>query len=99
MTLGKQFDTGGASRLRAEVAFSNLFNIENWDIPNMTVTSSAFGRITSTQSVDQAGPRTIPILNAVLVLGQRTRRAGLHGPPAVRRRSGHPERESRGGAA
>ncbi len=59
MTLGKQFDTGGASRLRAEVAFSNLFNIENWDIPNMSVTSSAFGRITGTQSVDQAGPRTI----------------------------------------
>jgi hypothetical protein len=41
------------------VAFSNLFNIENWDIPNMSVTSSAFGRITGTQSVDQAGPRTI----------------------------------------
>ena len=55
MTLGKQFDTGGASRLRAEVAFSNLFNIENWDIPNMSVTSSAFGRITSTQSVDLIG--------------------------------------------
>jgi hypothetical protein len=41
------------------VAFSNLFNIENLDVPNMNITSSAFGRITNTQSVDQAGPRTV----------------------------------------
>jgi hypothetical protein len=59
MTVGKAFATGGATRLRAEVAFSNLFNVENWDIPNMNITSSAFGRITATQTVDQAGPRTI----------------------------------------
>jgi hypothetical protein len=59
MTVGKAFATGGATRLRAEVAFSNLFNIENWDVPNTNVTSSAFGRITATQKVDQAGPRTI----------------------------------------
>jgi len=59
MTLGKSFNTGGASRARFEVAFSNLFNIENLDVPNTNVTSSAFGRITDTQAVDQAGPRTI----------------------------------------
>ncbi len=60
MTLGKSFATLGVSRLRVEVAFSNLFNIENLDVPsNLSVTSSAFGRITGTQTVDQAGPRTI----------------------------------------
>jgi hypothetical protein len=60
MTLGKAFTTTGTSRLRVEVAFSNLFNLENLDIPsNMNITSSAFGRITGTQAVDQAGPRTV----------------------------------------
>jgi hypothetical protein len=59
MTLGKGLVTGGTTRVRVEVAFSNLFNIENLDVPNMNVTSSAFGRITATQTVDQAGPRTI----------------------------------------
>lgn len=59
LTVGKAFATGGPSRLRAEVAFSNLFNIENLDTPNMNISSSAFGRITTTQSVDQAGPRTV----------------------------------------
>ena len=47
-------------RLRVEMAFSNLFNIENLDVPgSLNITSSAFGRITGTQTVDQAGPRTI----------------------------------------
>jgi hypothetical protein len=59
MTLGKAFATGGTSRVRFEIAFSNLFNIENLDVPNTNVTSSAFGRVTATQTVDQAGPRTI----------------------------------------
>jgi hypothetical protein len=60
MTLGKGFALNGASRVRFEVAFSNLFNIENLDIPGTTnVTSSSFGRINATQTVDQAGPRTI----------------------------------------
>jgi hypothetical protein len=59
MMVGKAFATGGVSRLRVEMAFSNLFNVENLDVPNTNITSSAFGRITSTQTVDQAGPRTI----------------------------------------
>ena len=59
MTLGKSFNIVGQSRVRFEAAFSNLLNIENLGVPNTTVTSSNFGRITSTQSVDQAGPRTI----------------------------------------
>lgn len=59
-TFGKSFPMTGTSRLRFEMAFSNLFNIENLDVPgNMAVTSSAFGRITQTQRVDQAGPRTV----------------------------------------
>ena len=59
MTLGK-ITLRGSSHVRLEFAFSNLFNIENLDVPSqMEVTSSAFGRITGTQTVDQAGPRTI----------------------------------------
>jgi len=59
MTVGKAFNTGGTSRLRFEIAFANLINVENLGVPNMSVASSAFGRITSTQTVDQAGPRTV----------------------------------------
>ena len=59
LTVGKSFAAGGTSRLRFETAFSNLFNIENLDVPNTNITSSAFGRVTGTQTVDQAGPRTI----------------------------------------
>lgn len=62
MTVGKSVPFAGTSRLRVELAFSNLFNVENLDIPaNMNITSNAFGRITSTQTVDQAGPRTVQI--------------------------------------
>jgi hypothetical protein len=60
MTLGKGFALSGTSKVRFEVAFSNLFNVENLDVPaTMSVTSSSFGRINATQTVDQAGPRTI----------------------------------------
>jgi hypothetical protein len=60
MTLGKAFMAAGTSRLRVEVAISNVLNLENLDIPSsMNITSSAFGRITGTQTVDQAGPRTV----------------------------------------
>ncbi len=60
MTLGKNIALRNSSHVRLEFAFSNLFNIENLDVPSqMAITSSAFGRITGTQTVDQAGPRTI----------------------------------------
>ncbi len=60
MTLGKSFSMNGTSRMRFEMAFANLFNVENLDVPStLNVTSSSFGRITGTQTVDQAGPRTI----------------------------------------
>ena len=60
LTIGKAIGLSGPSRMRFEIAMSNLFNIENLDIPgNLNITSSAFGRITRVQSVDQAGPRTV----------------------------------------
>ena len=60
MTIGKSFPMMGTSRLRFETAFSNLFNLENLDIPaNLNIASGTFGRVTGTQAVDQAGPRTI----------------------------------------
>ena len=60
LTVGKYVAIAGTTRLRFEASFSNLFDIENLDVPGtMNVTSSAFGRITSTQAVDQAGPRTV----------------------------------------
>jgi hypothetical protein len=60
MTLGKNIALRNPSHMRLEFAFSNLFNIENLDIPSqLAMTSSASGRITATQTVDQAGPRTI----------------------------------------
>jgi hypothetical protein len=39
----------------------NLFNIENLDVnpSSLSITSSTFSRVTGTQIVDQAGPRTI----------------------------------------
>jgi hypothetical protein len=61
MTVGKAVQVTGTSRLRVELAFSNLFNLENLDIPNTNITSSAFGRVTDTQAVDQAGPRTVQL--------------------------------------
>src|SRR5204862_3379622 len=59
MTVGKNFSLVGTSRMRFEAALSNLFNSENFALPNRTVSSAQFGLITSTQTVDQAGPRTV----------------------------------------
>jgi hypothetical protein len=59
LNVGKNFRIVGTSRARFEIAVTNLFNIENLDVPNRTITSTSFGRITSTQAVDQAGPRTV----------------------------------------
>ena len=45
-----------------EAQFANLFNINNWGVPNMNVGSSSFGQITSQQDGtpgSQAGPRSI----------------------------------------
>src|SRR5262249_33316273 len=60
MTIGKSVTLASPSKVRVEVAFSNLFNTENLDVPGtLNITSGSFGRITRTQPVDQAGPRTV----------------------------------------
>lgn len=59
LTVSKAIAAGGPTRVRAELAVANLFNIKNLDVPNTNVASSAFGRVTNTQAVDQAGPRTV----------------------------------------
>jgi len=60
MTIGKSVAVVAPYKLRFEVAFSNLFNVENLDTPgSLAITSSSFGRISATQPVDQAGPRTV----------------------------------------
>jgi hypothetical protein len=59
MTIGKSFTVTGTSRVRFEAAFSNLFNTENFALPNRNVRSAQFGLITATQTVDQAAPRTV----------------------------------------
>ena len=83
MTFGEALATGGVSRLLCEVAFSNLFNLENLGVPNMNITSSAFGRITGTQTVDQAGPRTVQVSLRYLLLTVRSRRPTLPGRRAA----------------
>jgi len=48
--------------LRYEAQFANLFNINNWGIPNLNVSSSSFGQVTNEQDGtpgSQAGPRSI----------------------------------------
>ncbi len=59
LTLGKNVTLAAPSHMRVEIAFANLFNILNPDVPNTNITSSSFGRITQSQIVDQAGPRTV----------------------------------------
>lgn len=59
MNIGKNFRMNGTSRLRFETAISNLFDIENLDVPNRTITSTSFGRVTATQTGENAGPRTV----------------------------------------
>ena len=64
MSLGKQFHITERVAFGYEAQFSNLFNITNLGNPNLRFANSgkpnaSFGRITSTQPVEQAGPRTI----------------------------------------
>jgi hypothetical protein len=61
LTMGKSFRIAGDSRVRFEAAFSNLFNVENFAVPDYNIRSEGFGRITDVQSADQAGPRTIQV--------------------------------------
>jgi hypothetical protein len=60
MSLAKRFSLGERGSLRYEATFSNLFNHTNLDVPStLNISSPNFGRITRTQPVDNAGPRTI----------------------------------------
>jgi hypothetical protein len=58
MSAAKTFHVNERFRFRYEAQFSNLFNIVNWGVPNMNITSS-FGHISNAQATSQAGPRTI----------------------------------------
>lgn len=59
MSIGKNFAFTERINLRYEAQFANLFNVENYASPNMQLNSGNFGQITSMQSVEQGGPRTI----------------------------------------
>jgi hypothetical protein len=61
-SIGKTFHVGERIGVHYEAQFANLFNINNWGIPNMNVGSSSFGQITNEQDGtpgSQAGPRSI----------------------------------------
>ena len=61
-SFGKTFQITERLGVHYEAQFANLFNINNWGIPNMNVGSSHFGQITNQQDGtpgSQAGPRSI----------------------------------------
>jgi hypothetical protein len=63
-SIGKQFRLTERAALRYEAQFANLFNITNLGVPNTRFANSgapnpSFGKITSTQQGEQAGPRTV----------------------------------------
>jgi hypothetical protein len=62
MSLGKSLHLTEQLTLRYEAQFANLFNILNYANPVMTVGSGAFGSISQSQLVEQAGPRTIQMM-------------------------------------
>jgi hypothetical protein len=61
-SFGKTFHITDHLGLHYEAQFANLFNINNWGLPNTNVGSSSFGQITNQQDGtpgSQAGPRSI----------------------------------------
>jgi hypothetical protein len=61
-SFGKTFHITEHFGVHYEAQFANLFNINNWGIPNLNVGSSSFGQITAEQDGtpgSQAGPRSI----------------------------------------
>jgi hypothetical protein len=61
-SFGKTFQITERFGVQYQAQFANLFNINNWGIPNMNVGSSHFGQITNQQDGtpgSQAGPRSI----------------------------------------
>jgi len=61
-SFGKTFHITERLGVHYEAQFANLFNFNNWGIPNLNVGSSSFGQITAQQDGtpgSQAGPRSI----------------------------------------
>ncbi len=58
MSAGKTFRLNERFGFRYEAQFANPFNLTSWGLPNMNITGN-FGKISNTQQVAQAGPRTI----------------------------------------
>jgi hypothetical protein len=61
-SFGKTFKLTERLGVHYEAQFANLFNINNWGLPNTNVGSSHFGQITNQQDGtpgSQAGPRSI----------------------------------------
>ncbi len=61
-SFGKSFQITERLGIQYQAQFANLFNIDNWGIPNTNVGSSHFGQITNQQDGtpgSQAGPRSI----------------------------------------
>jgi hypothetical protein len=65
MSAAKTVHVGEKFSVRYEAQFANLFNVNNWALPNTNVSSSNFGRISSLQDGtpgSQAGPRSIQMV-------------------------------------
>lgn len=65
MSAGKTVRFGERFSVRYEAQFANLFNVNNWGLPNTNVSSSHFGLISSQQDGtpgSQAGPRSIQMV-------------------------------------
>jgi hypothetical protein len=66
MSLGKTVHLTERLAVKYEAQFANLFNINNWGVPNMNVASAtSFGQINSAQDGtpgSQAGPRSIQMM-------------------------------------
>ncbi len=58
MSLGKVFPITERARIRLSGSFTNLPNHVNLADPNLTITSSSFGRITRARAADFGGNRT-----------------------------------------
>ena len=59
--LQKRFFIREKSYFQVEGSATNLFNHTNFGLPARNLSSSTFGRITSTQSAEGAGPRNLQV--------------------------------------
>ena len=59
--LQKRFHVTEKTYLQVEGSATNLFNHTNFGLPARNLSSSTFGRITTTQSAEGAGPRNLQV--------------------------------------